>query len=341
MKSNANLCGLRWYGAHGNWGDMYVHIALALNELGYDVRKSPFLEFPRAPDFVSEGIEDNKDDVYIYNHTYTEDIVRKGVYRGEKCLFIKPTGPTSKHFTIDTQGYGPYCSITYKRPPLESVRGTDEFFQNHVQKWIDTKENKWSDRAEYKSSDIPVHVPDNHILVLGQMPGDETVLQMSFGDHWIKFCTLVNELLHQSRPVVVKVHPTLRSEILEGGHPEEWLKFDKQILEWEKKGVTVFTGKESIHSILPHTRTAVVENSTAGIECALHNVPTISYGYPEYHWITFDLRHVRQLNHAVEDLSWYNRSLARNWVTWFCRDYQCYSYESTLRRLKFLLDKFT
>ena len=153
---------------------------------------------------------------------------------------------------------------------------------------------------------------------------------MSFGNHWDKLCAIVEEL-KGTQPIVVKLHPTLKRE------SDNWAMYEQKIIQWRNEGVTVFEEFESLYDILPKTKVAIIENSTCGIECMMHDVPIISYGYPEYHWITKDLRHLSQLKMFVENLSWFDKHKSRSFIAWYCQQYQCYDYESTLRRLKKLL----
>ena len=118
---------------------------------------------------------------------------------------------------------------------------------------------------------------------------------------------------------------------------QNWYDFVSVINEWKYRGHTVLYGNENIHDILPKTKVAIIENSTVGIECLIYDIPVISYGYPEYHWVTFDLRHLMQLQNAVSNLSWWNKSSSRQWLTWYCTKYQCWDSQSTLRRLEELL----
>jgi CDP-glycerol glycerophosphotransferase (TagB/SpsB family) len=195
-------------------------------------------------------------------------------------------------------------------------------------------ESKWSDREDLKMSSTTIDVPDNHILVIGQMPGDETVCKQSFGSHWDKLILIVRKLYKQY-PLVIKIHPTLQSEAEKSG---TWLQYKETIDEWKNLGITVVEGRESIHGILPKTKVAIIENSTAGIECMMHDVPIISYGYPEYHWITKDLRHLPQLTNAINDLSWWSKEKNRKFLSWYCEQYLCYDQESTTRRIKWLIE---
>jgi len=99
----------------------------------------------------------------------------------------------------------------------------------------------------------------------------------------------------------------------------------------------VFSSYESIHSILPYTKVAITENSTAGIECMMHDVPIISYGYPDYHWITNDLRILTKLRNSVDDLTWFNKEKSRRFLCWYVFDYLCYDIPTTMRRLEEIL----
>lgn len=310
---------------------MYCHITLALSNMGYTVNRSPLIDAPSLEKMTNKGIIDNSEDLYIYNHTYIEELKEIRLFRGPNVIILKPTAPTPAHFTIDPLGYAAASSITYNKPDYEGYDSTS-FFSTEVPKYIEERQSKWSDREEFQFSNKPLDVPNNHVLVIGQMPGDETVTKMSFGDHWNKFCSIVDQVKNEN-PVVVKIHPTLKREA------EDWSPYKEQLDKWQSEGIVVFQDFESLYDILPKTCVAIIENSTAGIECMMHNVPIISYGYPEYHWVTKDLRHLTQLRNFVEDLSWYNEENARSFIAWYCQQYQCYDYESTFRRLKELLSQ--
>ena len=311
---------------------MYCYVTLALSNLGYTVNRSPYIESPSLQHMTNKGIVDNPEDIYIYNHAFLEEINKQGLTRGPNILFLKPTGPTSKHFTIDPMGYAASSSITYTKPDFENY-DSRSFFEIDVVSYIDGRESKWSDRQdEFEFLQGELEVPDDHVLVMGQMPGDQTVTDMSFGDHWSKLCSVVEELIG-TQSVVVKLHPTLKRET------DDWQKYPSKIDQWRESGVTVFDDFESLYDILPKTSVAIIENSTSGIECMMHDVPIISYGYPEYHWVTKDLRHLSQLRSYVRDLSWFDLERSRSFIAWYCQQYQCYDYESALRRIKELLFK--
>jgi len=334
-----NLAGAKFREINGNWNVMYNYIISAFNELGYDVHKSKFLQLSSCPDYVKTLSTDSDTDIYVYNHITKNYLREYKFYEGKKALFIKPTGPTEAHFTIDTLGYAAYSSITFEKPNFETIK-YKKFFNTQVSDWKESKVHKWKDRDDLQMSSPVLSVPNNHILIIGQMPGDETVTQMSFGDHWRKLCQIVKEVSKQKTyPIVIKLHPTLKTETEKPDKKGNirWDYYKNQIKQWKSSGIKVFEDFESIHEILPHSRVAIVENSTTGIECLLHEVPIISYGYPEYHWVTFDLRHLGQLYFAMHDLSWWNKSLANSWLTWYCTVYQCYDYDSTFNRLNSLV----
>ena len=113
---------------------------------------------------------------------------------------------------------------------------------------------------------------------------------------------------------------------------------NKQIDKWKDAGNQVITGYESIHSVLHKTRVAITENSTAGIECMMHNVSIISYGYPDYHWITKDLRILTELKGYIKDLSWYNADQSQQFLIWYIYDYLCNDIPSTYNRLGEILN---
>ena len=174
------------------------------------------------------------------------------------------------------------------------------------------------------------NVRDDHILIIGQMPEDETVHGFGFGDHWKKMCMIIDKLKDEN--LVIKLHPriTKASHIIRD--------LNKQIDKWKDAGHQVITGYESIHSVLHKTRVAITENSTAGIECMMHNVPIISYGYPDYHWITKDLRILTELKGYIKDLAWYNADQSQQFLIWYIYDYLCNDIPSTYNRLGEILN---
>lgn len=353
MNKVVNFPALHFNYLKGGWPQMYINLFKAFHELGYEIRLSPHIQSNQyhpevsksrsigglvLPDYVKIGIVDNPEHIYVYNHTTAYDINKKGWFVGRKNLIIKPSGPGSQHFTIDDVGYASHSSITYKEPNYLRKYINDEvepFYETKVKEWINGKINKWDEDWEVNDFSEPkVDIPNEHVLFIGQMPGDETCTKFSFGDHWTKFVSLINSIQTQYN-IIIKLHPYLLQE--KNLHWTDQQGIKEKISEWEGKGYTVLSGFESLHNILPKTRVAVIENSTSGLECLMHNVPIISYGYPEYHWVTKDLRHAINLSEYVADLSWYDKDKAQAWLTWYSENYACEDKDSTLSRLKELI----
>lgn len=332
-----NLCGSKYIHCGGDWGVMYVHVMNAFHRLGYEVRVSPFLNFyeTKIPSFVKVGIEDNPEHVYVYNHTYIEELHEYGNFLGRKTLFIKPTGPGPECFTIDPEGFAGASSITDKKPELSNVRA-GEFFNTTATNIIKSKKHKWSNRNDIKlEAELTQDLPENYTLIFGQMPHDSTVVDISFGDHWKKLTQVTKKLLECSKyPVVLKLHPCLLAESTE----EDLTRYLKDIALLEERGATVLQDAINVHDILPKARVVLVENSTAGIEALLHQKPVISFGYPEYHWVTKDLRHLHKVSGFVENLSWYNKENSNKWVCWYYEDYLCKTEEETYLSVKKYLE---
>ena len=255
----------------------------------------------------SEVVEDNPADYHFYNHTTTDT---------KDVFIVKPTAPTSNHFAIDTMGYANSSALSFTKPDINNDMDWESIIELR-----NTKPNKWDDSVLLKWRNAK-GIPDDHILVIGQMPDDETVHGFGFGDHIVKLKMIVDKL--HSRNVVIKLHPRYKNPVL--------------VKKWEDAGHTVITGYQSIHSILPKTRVAFIDNSTAGIECMMHSVPTISYGWPEYHWVTQKLQTLSQLNDLLK-LDWYSPTEQEMFLHWYINRYLCKDVESTTHRLSNILWK--
>ena len=266
-------------------------------------------------------------DLHIYNHT-CRDLEPD---MPENSIIFKPTAPTSKHFQICRLGYANSSEITFEEPIEYEYRKVQNTEWNDIQDMVERRANKWDDSIMLKWPDAK-NVKDDHILIIGQMPEDETVMGFGFGNHWDKLCQIVKKLKDRNN-LVIKLHPRMRkaSHVIRD--------INKQIKDWEDDGHQVFSGYESIHSVLPKTKVAIVENSTAGIECMMHDVPIISYGYPDYHWITKDLRILTQLNSYIDNLNWFDKNMSRQFLTWYIYDYLCYDIPSTINRITQLLQE--
>ena len=270
--------------------------------------------------------EDNESpELHVYNHT-CRDLEPD---MPENSIIFKPTAPTSKHFQICRLGYANSSEITFEEPVEYEYRKYDNIEWNEINDLIERRANKWDDSIMLKWPDAK-NVKKDHILIIGQMPEDETVMGFGFGDHWKKMCMIIDKLEDRDN-LVIKLHPRIRK----ASHRIK--DINKYIEEWKGKGHQVFSNYESIHSILPYTKVAITENSTAGIECMMHDVPIISYGYPDYHWITNDLRILTKLRNSVDDLTWFNKEKSRRFLCWYVFDYLCYDIPTTMRRLEEIL----
>ena len=268
--------------------------------------------------------ETEEADLHIYNHTCRD----LEPFMEENAIIFKPTAPTSKHFQICDLGYANSSRITFEEPVEYEYRKYDNTEWNEIQDMVLRRANKWDDSIMLKWPDAK-DVKDDHILIIGQMPEDETVMGFGFGDHWKKMYQIIDKL--DDYNLVIKLHPRIRK----ASHRVR--DINKCIKEWELRGHQVFSGYESIHSILPHTKVAITENSTAGIECMMHDVPIISYGYPDYHWITKDLRILTTLRNSIDDLSWFNREKSRRFLCWYVFEYLCSDIPTTMNRLEELI----
>jgi len=320
----AKFCAWKYRELHGNWGQMYQYVYNALESMGADIQVSQYLKS------IYPTIVDEEDALYIYNHTNIEQLKEEGYHLGKQTIVLKPTAPTPDYFSIDSLGYASYSSVAYDKPNFENI----EVKWDLVERLKKQKSNKWSDRQDLIFTENKTELPDNHILILCQMQGDETVTVQSFGNHWHKIEALVKNL-KGNYPLVIKVHPTMKAEECKIGN---WEYYEKVINYWISEGITVIYGMESIHDILPKTKVAIVENSTSGLECMMYDVPVISFGYPEYHWVTKDLRHLPALKGYINDLSWWSKDNSRKFLYWYITEYLCYDQESTTKRIKELLN---
>ena len=285
----------------------------------YKIHQYRFDNFTKFEDIIRQSlnelghVESNNPDLNIYNHCHKSEIST------DNNIIFKPTAPTSQHFALDTLGYANSSTLAYEKPNINP--DIEQMDWARIVELRNTKPNKWDDSILLKWK-IAKDVKDDHILVIGQMPDDETVHGFGFGDHIVKLKMIVDKLHGEN--VVIKLHPRYKNPVL--------------VKQWKDAGHHVITGFDSIHSILPKTRVAIIDNSTAGIECLMHEVPIISYGWPEYHWATQKLQTLTQLKNLVNDLSWHQKDYARQFIEWYINKYLCHDIISTENRLKELSD---
>lgn len=246
----------------------------------------------------------------IYNHCHSSELTTKN------NLIFKPTAPSGDYFAIDKIGYASASQLAFNKPNLPGLLQYKD--SDNIIDLIANKSNKWDNSILLKWRK-PKNVLNNHILIVGQMPDDESVTRHSFGGHIEKITAIIKEL--KGEKVLLKLHPRYKPT-------KKFMAFCEQY------DIEVMNGYYSIHDILPYTKVAIIENSTAGIECLMHNVPIISYGWPEYHWATHKLQSLTELKGLVNNLDWYDRLYAKDFINWYINSYLCNDVNSTIRRLK-------
>ena len=283
-----------------NMNRYYDVIREAMNQLGH-----------------SEVVEDSPADIHFYNHIQTFNNTQ---------IIVKPTAPTANHFALDLHGYANTSEMAYEDPYVyetmySHLNPKNKMDWSIITDLIEKKSNKWDDSILLKWRKPKIKIPEDHILVIGQMPDDETVHGFGFGDHIVKLKMIVDKL--HGKNVVIKLHPRYKNPVL--------------VKKWQDAGHTVIDGYISIHDVLPKTRVAIVENSTAGIECLMHEVPVISYGWPEYHWVTAKAQTLPHIESLISDLRWHDKRKAKQFIYWYINDYLCTDIDSTVNRLKELI----
>ena len=283
----------------------------------YKIHQYRFDNFTKHEEIIRQALNElghveGGDELNIYNHCHVSE-----VHTNNNIIF-KPTAPTSRHFVLDTLGYANSSSLAFNKPLAVEMRNWPETDHNVINALIETKSNKWDDSILLKWRKPKIKIPNDHVLIIGQQPHDETVNGFGFGDHWKKICQIVNAIPKDN--IVIKLHPAMKGK-------------KEQIAKWRKEGITVIDGFISIHDVLPRTRVAIIDNSTAGIECLMHQVPIISYGWPEYHWATKKLQTLTELPNLVKHLDWHDAEYANNFILWYIHEYLCYDVESTKTRI--------
>ena len=341
----ANLHNFQFFDAYGNWGVAYNHLINALDSLSYEVCVDRNFRIENMSTKATTPIRTDIA-VNIYNHTYPDDlkVQKRKLEASILDIFIKPTGPSTQYFSLDTKGFGPCSSLLFKTDyNILDLEILNNFYRSEIQPLIHFNTNKWgipgsSSNFSFKES-LDTDIPENCVLVLGQMPGDTTVADMQFGDHWEKLRAIVDYLYKRNFSTVIKLHPVLKDKKSE----EEWkeTKWGKQVTKWKNAGVFVIDDFSSIHKVLSKASVAIVENSTSGIEAIMHNVPVISYGNPEYKWATKPLEHLCFLEDYIKDKSWYSTQKSYSWLYYYLKEYLCSDLNSTIKRLKYIFDEYS
>lgn len=328
----AILWGYKYNDMQQNWRRQMAWLVISLLENGVEVKPHPkFKCFGLQNLPLYEFPKDHDADICIYNHADVSCLVGN-ILKVKRNWFFKPTVPTKYHTTLDELGYGPYSSITYEKPDYEDIDNGEikEFFATKVKDWIENRPTKWG--ATFKNEVQEVEERDYH-LVLGQCGGDEVVTHHDYGRHFTKLEQIVKELVRvdPNRKVVVKLHPYTDGKDVK---TTEFSQSLKRRLEGPK--VKVYIGKSNIHNFIKHAYCVHLANSGAGFEVMMHHKPMVTWGFPEYHWITYDLRHLSDLNQAIK-LDWFDSDKADKFLYWYTEKYCFYDQKTSNRRVKELL----
>lgn len=327
-KKKAIIWGWQYNDMKESWSKQMCWVINALKKNGFEVKKK---------DLLCEGSDikeydfkiDNPADICVYNHTDISQMTGN-VIKTKLNLFFKPTVPDEFHTTLDAIGYGPFSSISFDKPLFEKENIKD-FFETKVAGWIDTKMNKWNEK--YDDLEIPY---ENYYLVLGQCFGDAVNTRHDFGDYYTKLKQVIGEVARVTNDIiVVKLHPHT-----DGLHAKD-TKFSNKVkkeLELISPKVKVFIGKTNLHHFIEKSKCVILGNSGAGFEAMMHHKPIISWGKPEYHWITYDLRYLADMIRAVE-LDWFDKDKQDKFLYWYMEKYCFYNQETCNRRVKELCAK--
>jgi len=281
-------------------------------------------------------VKDNPCDICIYNHLTIADLIGN-VVAAKQNWFVKPTVPDEFHTTLDKLGYGPYSSIAYKKPNFKNIENIeiDKFFRTQVKYWVEKTTTKF-DNKNYHFTNEYQEVPyDDYFLIIGQCGGDTVVTTHDFGSYFVKMEQIIRELVRISnRTIVVKLHPYVDGE---NAKTTEFADNLKKKFEAISPKVKVFIGKTNIHNFIEKAYCILLANSGAGFETMMHHKPIISWGYPEYHWVTYDLRHLLDLRRAIK-LDWFDREKSDKFLYWYMEKYCYYNQITCNNRVRELIN---
>jgi hypothetical protein len=317
------------------WSQQIVWLVKALQQNGVTVLQHPGLTCQALQGLKQyNSVIDTDIDICVYTHTDSAHLPKEAI--DARNWFFKPTVPDEIHTTLDTLGFGPYSSIAYEKPDFENI-SIGDFFDTKVKAWIETKTNKWgTDLAEEQ-----VLRYRDYNLILGQCGGDTVVTQHEFGAYFSRLEAIVSEVARiTKRPLVVKLHPYTGSEC----NTKSSYKSNEFALRLQTKlqniseCIHVYTGKTNVHNFIENSRCVILANSGAGFDAMMHRKPIIAWGYPEYHWVTYDLRHLADLKNALK-LKWFDVAKQDKFLYWYMEKYCYYDQETANSRVKELLEK--
>jgi len=310
-----------------NWANQMRWVIESLQENGFEVKQKDFIcEGTNLPPYNCKT--DNPCDLVVYNHIDISNLVGN-VVKAKRVWFFKPTVPDGIHTTLDELGYGPFSTIGYEKPAFKGVDMGD-FFDTTVKGWIDGKINKFGTFADYNEFS-----QKDYWLVLGQCGGDSVNTRHDFGDYFTKLKQVVTELARiDNRKIVIKLHPYTDGENTKTSVFSD--KLAKELIAISPK-VKVYTGKIGIHDFVKNCRAVILGNSGAGFEAMMHHKPIIAWGKPEYHWTSYDLRHLADLVRAIR-LDWFDVNAQDKFLYWYMEKYCFYDVRTCDRRVKELLN---
>lgn len=318
-----------------DWSTPVSQMVLAFKKYGFRVLRDKDFKFighlnTEIYDLNEHGSEI---DICMYNHTDISSLIPENKINCRKNLFFKATVPDKGFMTLDELGYGPYSSITYNKPNFEIFTKdiVNDFYSTEVKKWIIQRSNKW--RGDFRPLNVEIKEND-YYLIIGQCYNDEVITRYDFGSYKVKVEQIIKEIdrIDKKRKIIVKLHPYINGvgEPMTGGFGESI----KKELENISRSVVVYTGNLSIHDFLPKARCVFVANSGAGIEAMMHNKPIISWGNPEYHWVTYKLIHLVDIARAIRTEEWFDMFKQQQFLYWYTKHYCFYDSDSCLRRVK-------
>jgi len=181
---------------------------------------------------------------------------------------------------------------------------------------------------------------EDYYLVMGQCAGDSVVTQMAYGNYLDHLYSIVAELrrVDPDTPVLVKLHPYMDGEKHEC--PEFLQKVIDRLLQIGRgsSGFSVVSGMKSAQPYIAKAKCVLLANSGAGLEAMMQGKPIISWGVPEYHWVTYPLRHLCDLRRAVLSINdWFDAELQYKWLGWYCYEYTIRDIPSAGRRVRELV----
>ena len=315
------------------WKTQTLWLVEALKDEGYEVLKHK--------DFLCQGLDckvydwrkDTDLDIVVYNHTNVSTLIGN-IAKSKRNWFFKPTVPTNRHTTLDLLGYGPYSSITYKKPDFEKYSNEEvkQFFDTKVAGWIKSHDTKWGN-TRFRPQVVK---EENYYLILGQCAGDSVVTIYDFGGYWTKLEAIVRELLRVGdKQIVIKLHPYTDGK---GAANDKYSQEVAKRLRKYGKKVIVYLGMSNVHNFIERANCVFLANSGAGFEVMMHHKPIISWGYPEYHWVAHNLYHLVDVLNAIQ-LDWFDRDLSDRFLYYYTEKHCFYDLDSCKRRVKEILNE--